>query len=151
MAGFSKDNKGNRITFTINGCRKCVRPGQKVTDEDCSVIKSHIEELVVAYSLDRHASRKTLDWLDSISDRMHLKISRTGLIEHRDSDNPFKGLPTVGGLQSEIIELKKKIRSLESQLEDLMQCTKIEIIDNDKKRNTRRNPQPKTLAQLERR
>ena len=68
----------------------------------------------------------------------------------------FKGsdgkIPEVKPRESDTSEsarLRKRIADLESQLEDLMQCTKIEIIDNDKKRNTRRNPQPETLAQLE--
>ena len=128
MASISRSkDKGTRIGFSINGQRKSFRPGKKVSDKDAMFIKGHVEEILLAQSQIRDVNDATLNWLNEISDIMHRKISRTGLIEPRESNNPFVGIPTIPGLQGKVRDLQFELKKLNREMAELMDCTRIEI------------------------
>ncbi|GAB5442349.1 MAG: hypothetical protein Fues2KO_26980 [Fuerstiella sp.] len=83
MASVSKDSKGWRIRFVDHaGTRRQIRPG-KVNKSTAQNIARHCEILTATKAADGVIPRQTAVWLGDISDRLHGKISGTGLVEPR--------------------------------------------------------------------
>ena len=86
MASVTKDTKGWRIRFVDkNGDRKTIRPGRGTNKATAEQIGRHCDILVSASASSGVLARTTALWLGDIGDRLHGKLSRTGIIEPRDS------------------------------------------------------------------
>lgn len=85
MASVIKQSNGHKaIQFrAINGRgRKTLRLG-KATMRHARTVKTHVEDLATAVRSNQSPSDETANWLRGISDEIHAKLSRVGLIASR--------------------------------------------------------------------
>ena len=86
MASIGNDPNGcKRILFVAgDGKRHTVRLG-KVSRRIANTAKFHIENLVVAKAAGHSPELETASWLRGLSDELHERIAKAGLVEPRKS------------------------------------------------------------------
>ncbi len=84
MATLVVDNKGSRLVqFTDrNRDRRTVRLG-KISETAAEKIKGRIEKLNSASRADAAVDDSTAEWVGSLTDRMHAKLAKVGLVTER--------------------------------------------------------------------
>jgi integrase len=83
MADLIKDKKGYRIRFyDIHGARQTFRLSG-LNKNAASGVKRSVEDLVVSKASGQSMKQETAIWLAKISDALHAKLLRVGLVEPR--------------------------------------------------------------------
>ncbi len=104
MASITRDPKTKtpRIQFTFNGKRKTIRLG-KVSKKVAATFRTRVEHLIAARSTGSAPDLDTCNWLNSLPDEMHAKLSRTGLVE-------AKGNSTLGPFIDSYMRMRKDVK-----------------------------------------
>ena len=86
MASIGNDPNGQKRILFVGGDRKrhTVRLG-KVSKRIAETAKFHIENLVVAKAAGHSPELETANWLRGLSDELHERIAKAGLVEPRKS------------------------------------------------------------------
>jgi hypothetical protein len=84
MASLFKDSRGNQIVQFADkvGERRTVGIG-KISDTGAERIKSRIEKLNAASIAGGAIDENTAEWVAGLSDRLHAKLAKLGLIAER--------------------------------------------------------------------
>ena len=72
------------IRFTLAGCRKKIQLGA-VPKKLAETVKSKVEELVNCKLANASYSQETAQWLSGIDDKLHEKLSASGLVDARNT------------------------------------------------------------------
>jgi integrase len=107
MASIGNDKNGKRrILFVApDGKRKTIRLG-KCSQRDAESFKYRVENLLSARIQGREPGRDDANWLDRLPDKMHTKLSKSGLINPRDGS----GIPTVANFVERYIQKRADVK-----------------------------------------
>ena len=83
-----------QIHFKFRGERRFLSLGSKYGKEECDEIARYVDKLVTACETDAALDRRSLAWLDSISDDLRERLANVDLIR-------IKRVPTLGELWAE--------------------------------------------------
>jgi integrase len=86
MASLSTSSKNGekRVRFkALDGQRKSIRLG-RLSRKDAEIVRNYVGRLETAQQIGNPVDADTLNWLNRISDWLHIKLAQVGLIPHRE-------------------------------------------------------------------
>ena len=104
MASINRNSKTKttRIQFAFDGKRRTIRLG-KVSKKVAATFCTRIEHLIAALSTGAAPDLDTCNWLNSLTEEMHAKLSRAGLVE-------AKGNSTLGPFIDSYMKMRKDVK-----------------------------------------
>jgi integrase len=116
MASISSGPNGHRILqfVGVEGERHSIRLG-KMTLRTAEIIKSKVEELLVAKVTGTSMSRELADWVTSIADCLHQKLVTKGLVEAKTPVQPAAPvdaplLPLLGEFIDKFLAMRQDLK-----------------------------------------
>ena len=84
MASLSTSKNGEkRIRFkSMDGQRRSIRLG-RLSKKDAEIVRNYVGRLETAQQVGNVVDTDTLNWLDRISDWLHIKLAQVGLVTER--------------------------------------------------------------------
>lgn len=110
MASIGHEGKTRRVLVVIDGKRHTIRLGE-VTRRDAEAVCRHVEALVSSKASGQPIEPATAAWLPTISDKLHKRIAKAGLIAPRERARAVK----LGAFMADYISQRADIKGQTSE------------------------------------